>query len=215
MLDQLSFSLAVIDLDNTLYAADNGVFARMDQRMNAYICRELKLTPAQANTMRIQYWQQYGSTLKGLMLHHQQQAEPFLHEVHDINAHELLQPNPDLSQTLAALPMKKVIHTNGTRQHAEDVLSALAIRHHFSASYDIRFHDYTPKPCASTLIKLFQQEDVVSHQVLVIDDMQDNLKAAQQVGAQTAWVHQDAAHSAHPWDIGVTSFTQLLPQTTP
>ncbi|MDQ6989497.1 MAG: pyrimidine 5'-nucleotidase [Mariprofundaceae bacterium] len=209
MLKSYPFTLAVIDLDNTLYAANNGVFARMDQRMNTYICRELGLQAEQANALRLRYWQQYGSTLKGLMLHHQQAAEPFLDEVHDIQAHELLTADPQLNQMLTALTVTKVIHTNGTQQHAESILTALGIRHHFARIYDIRFNDYTPKPCSDTLLQLFAAEKVAAHQALVIDDMPDNLQAAQHLGAQTAWIHQGEKHGSHTWDMAAKSMLDL------
>ena len=45
----MPFDLAVIDLDNTLYAADNGVFARMDQRMTTFVARELGVDREEAD----------------------------------------------------------------------------------------------------------------------------------------------------------------------
>jgi len=210
MLSKLNFSLAVIDLDNTLYAADNGVFSRMDKKMNAYIQRELQVDKVEADILRVQYWQKYGSTLKGLMVHHGKEAEPFLEEVHDIQAHELLSPQPELHGVLDRLACKKVVHTNGTKEHAQTILSALDIHHHFDGIYDIRFNQYTPKPCQKTLEQLFAMEKVQANQVLVIDDMQDNLAVAKQAGAQTAWVHPQAEQTAHDWDAAATSFVGLL-----
>ncbi len=203
-------SLAVIDLDNTLYAADNGVFARMDQKMIAYIQRELGLDKQSADDIRIKYWKQYGSTLKGLMLHHGHEAEPFLLEVHDVAAHELLSPHDELHAVLQAMPMRKVIHTNGTKEHAETILDALGIRDCFATIYDIRFNQYTPKPCMATLKQLLAAEGVDAREVLVIDDVQDNLRVAKKAGAITAWVHPDAGKQVHTWDMAATSFVDLL-----
>ena len=213
MFRSYDISLAVIDLDNTLYAADNGVFARMDKKMISYIQRELGLDKQAADDIRIKYWRQYGSTLKGLMVHHGHDAEPFLFEAHDINAHELLAPHPELHSVLQAMPMRKVIHTNGTKEHAETILDALGIRDYFAAIYDIRFNQYTPKPCVTTLKQLFAAEGVDANKVLVIDDMQDNLRVAQEAGAITAWVHQDADKQTHVWDMAATSFLGLLLET--
>jgi len=210
MLSTLEFSLAVIDLDNTLYAADNGVFARMDAKMNAYIQRELDVNLDEANRLRIQYWQQYGSTLKGLMKHHGHDAEPFLKEAHDVNAHELLQSQPELRQILNGIDAKKVIHTNGTKEHAESILSALGILQDFDAIYDIRFNQYTPKPCQQTLLQLFKAEQVDQEAVLVIDDMENNLQVAKDLGAKTVWIHPEAEQKSHEWDIAATSFAALL-----
>jgi len=62
MLSNLDLKLLVIDLDNTLYAADNGVFSRMDEKMIAYIQRELGVGREEANVLRVKYWV-YGSRM--------------------------------------------------------------------------------------------------------------------------------------------------------
>ncbi len=210
MFANLNLSLVVIDLDNTLYEANNGVFARMDAQMNQYIRRELGVNQAEADMIRVKYWKQYGSTLKGLMEHHGHDAEPFLREAHDVNAHELLTPHPALRDVLQAMPARKVIHTNGTKEHAETILEALGIRDDFAEIYDIRFNAYTPKPCVDTLRLLFEAEGVSASEVLVIDDMEDNLAVAKQAGAKTAWIHQGKAYGSQTWDIVAPTFTALL-----
>ncbi len=202
----MPFDLAVIDLDNTLYAADNGVFARMDKRMTTFIAEALKISMAEADQLRIRYWKQYGSTLRGLMLHHGLDPEPFLLDVHDIQADTLLQPDVQLDQALARLPGHKVIHTNGIREHAERVLQALGIIHHFAAIYDIRFNNYIPKPCANTLARLIRSEGSMPARTLVVDDMPDNLQAAKQLGCKTVLIsHESDGH----WDFHIPSCHHL------
>ena len=163
----MPFDLAVIDLDNTLYAADSNVFARMDERMTAFVARELNIASTEANALRINYWKEYGTTLRGLMLHHGMEPEAFLHEVHDISVHEILVPDIELDQALAHLPCRKVIHTNGIREHAIRVLEALDVAHHFAAIYDIRFNHYQPKPSSATLSALVKLEGAVPHRTVV------------------------------------------------
>jgi len=203
----MPFDLVVVDLDNTLYAADSGVFARMDARMTAFVARELAVDEEQANVLRLRYWKRYGTTLRGLILHHDIEPEGFLHEVHDIGVHEMLAADTALGAALDALPGRKVIHTNGTKEHATRVLAALGVGHHFSHIYDIRFAAYTPKPCATTLGSLLRREAVVAQRTLVIDDMQENLAAARELGAQTALVA--AGNSANGWDYHAENFVAL------
>ncbi|MDQ6986173.1 MAG: pyrimidine 5'-nucleotidase [Mariprofundaceae bacterium] len=203
----MSFDLVVVDLDNTLYTADSGVFARMDARMTAFVARELAVDETQANVLRLRYWKRYGTTLRGLILHHDIEPEGFLHEVHDIGVHEMLEQDAALDAALAALPGRKVIHTNGSREHATRVLDALGVGRHFSHIYDIRFAAYTPKPCAATLGSLLCHEDVVAQRTLVIDDMQENLAAARDLGAQTALIC--AGGSVNGWDYHAENFVAL------
>jgi len=203
----MPFDLAVIDLDNTLYAADNGVFARMDKRMSDFVARELGVDHAEADRLRVKYWKEYGTTLRGMMLHHGMEAEPFLHYVHDIDAHEILRRDDELDAALARLPGRKVIHTNGIREHAERILAALGIAHHFERIYDIRFNDYIPKPCKVTLALLIENEGCEPERTLVVDDMPDNLRVARELGCKTVWISHDEA--SHEWDYRIPTFHPL------
>lgn len=202
----MPFDLAIIDLDNTLYAANNGVFARMDERMTRFVASELGLCESDANTLRVRYWKQYGTTLRGMMLHHGMEPEPFLKYVHDIDVHELLAPDHKLDAALNHLPGRKVVHTNGTREHASRVLESLGILHHFQAIYDIRFNRYKPKPCQRTLASLIGVEGAKPSRTLVVDDMVNNLQAARDLGCQTALVGHGQDDS---WDFHVASFHRL------
>lgn len=202
----MPFDLAVIDLDNTLYAADNGVFARMDKRMTAFVAKELKVDPQEADRLRVKYWKEYGTTLRGMMLHHGMEAEAFLHDVHDIDAHEILKADYQLDDALARLPGRKVIHTNGIHEHAERILDVLGIAHHFAAIYDIRFNNYMPKPNKETLAMLLEAEGVSPERTLVVDDMADNLKIARELGCKTVWItHEPDGH----WDYHIPHFHHL------
>ncbi|ATX82634.1 putative hydrolase of the HAD superfamily [Mariprofundus ferrinatatus] len=202
----MPFDLAVIDLDNTLYAADTGVFARMDKRMTAYVARELGVDAKEADRLRVKYWKEYGTTLRGMMLHHGMEPEGFLHDVHDIDAHEILKKDEELDAALARLPGRKVIHTNGITEHAERILAALGIRHHFERIYDIRFNDYIPKPCKETLALLIENEGCDPGRTLVVDDMADNLKVARELGCKTVWITQEP--EGH-WDFHIPRFHHL------
>jgi len=202
----MPFDLAVIDLDNTLYAADSGVFARMDKRMTAFVAKELDVAPEEADRLRVKYWKEYGTTLRGMMLHHGMEAEAFLHDVHNIDAHEILKPDYELDAALARLPGRKVIHTNGILEHAERILAALGIAHHFDAIYDIRFNNYIPKPNKETLSMLIKAEGCKPERTLVVDDMADNLKVARELGCKTVWItHEDESR----WDYHIPHFHQL------
>jgi len=203
----MPFDLAVIDLDNTLYAANNGVFARMDRRMTAYVASELEISEKAANDLRRRYWKQYGTTLRGLMLHHGLEPEPFLAYVHDINIHQILKPDTELNAALDLLPGRKVIYTNGIHEHACRVLKALHVGHHFDRIYDIRFNAYMPKPCSRTFAMLLESEGTDPSRALLVDDMADNLKIARNMGAKTAWITGDTSPSG--WDYQISRIHNL------
>lgn len=203
----MPFDLAVIDLDNTLYSANSGVFARMDKRMTAFVANELNVDSKAADKLRVKYWREYGTTLRGMMLHHGMEPEPFLHDVHDINAHEILSEDRELNRALARLPGRKVIHTNGIREHAERILETLGVLHHFERIYDIRFNNYIPKPCKETLAMLIEEEGSTPERTLVVDDMADNLAVASELGCKTVWITHETKKGR--WDYHLPSFHQL------
>jgi len=210
----MPFDLAVIDLDNTLYAAESGVFARMDRRMTAYVARQLGVDRAEADRLRVKYWKEYGTTLRGMMIHHGMEPEDFLHDVHDIDAHEILSVDKALNSALARLPGRKVIHTNGIREHAEKVLEALGVLHHFERIYDIRFNDYIPKPDRLTLALLIENEGAEPARTIVVDDMPDNLAVAAELGCRTVWIsrNSDPQNDEGRWDFHLPSFHTLPDQ---
>ena len=203
----MPFDLAVIDLDNTLYSADSGVFARMDRRMTAFVAKELGVDKKTADELRVKYWKEYGTTLRGMMLHHDMEPEAFLHDVHDINAHEILSEDRELNRALARLPGRKVIHTNGIREHAERILETLGVLHHFERIYDIRFNDYIPKPSKETLAMLIEEEGSTPERTLIVDDMPDNLAVASELGCKTVWITHETKKGR--WDYHLPSFHSL------
>lgn len=131
----------IFDLDNTLYPAEVKLFTQIEARMNTYVMRELGVDASTAQTLRKQYWRDHGTTLAGLMAHHQVDPMPYLHEVHDIDFSEL-SPDPALADAIRALPGRKIVHTNGDGAYAQRVLEHRGLQI-FDAIFgidDVGFH---------------------------------------------------------------------------
>lgn len=131
----------IFDLDNTLYPAEVKLFTQIEARMNTYVMRELGVDASTAQTLRKQYWRDHGTTLAGLMAHHQIDPMPYLHEVHDIDFSEL-SPDPALADAIRALPGRKIVHTNGDGAYAQRVLEHRGLQV-FDAIFgidDVGFH---------------------------------------------------------------------------
>ena len=95
--------------------------------------------------MQKQYYWEHGTTLAGLMSRHQVDPEHFLAAVHDIDYSPVAHA-PELVAALAALSKRKIVFTNGSRRHAEQVLARLGLAGAFDAIFDITDADYIPKP---------------------------------------------------------------------
>src|SRR4051812_21172354 len=75
----------VFDLDNTLYPVECPLFEQVDRRMTDYIAARFSLSHDAARRLQKDYWKRYGTTLKGLMLHHDIAPGEFLEFVHQID----------------------------------------------------------------------------------------------------------------------------------
>jgi putative hydrolase of the HAD superfamily len=179
----------IFDLDNTLYPASCNLFAQIDIRMRQFIAQTLKVDLDQAYTLQKRYYRDYGTTLRGLMLAHGLPPDEFLTFVHDIDYHAL-PPSPELARTLSDLPGRKLIFTNGTEKHAENVLARLGLSDHFDAIFDIRAAQYVPKPNAECYHRLTSRHAVDATRSAMFEDIARNLIPAAEVGMTTVWVHE-------------------------
>ena len=135
----------VFDLDNTLYSAQCRIFHQIDRRMGEFIAGLLGLAYEDARRLQKKYFHTYGTTLRGLMNNHQVDPSAYLEFVHDIDL-TAVAPDLALDAALARLPGIKVIFTNASRGHAEQVIRALGVARHFAAIFDIQDAGYLPKP---------------------------------------------------------------------
>src|ERR671939_102070 len=74
----------IFDLDNCLYPASTGLFSLIDERMGAYIERLLGVDAIEARRVQKMHFHGSGTTLAGLMKHHEVDPHHFMGEVHDI-----------------------------------------------------------------------------------------------------------------------------------
>src|ERR1700744_995836 len=135
----------VFDLDNTLYRADNGVFARIDARMTEFVSTHLGLGHNEARTLQKTLYRDHGTTLNGLIKLYGMDREPYLEFGHRIDLSDL-HPDPALGFAIERLPGKRYIFTNGCARHAARILARLELTHLFTEIWDIRTIGFAPKP---------------------------------------------------------------------
>mgnify|MGYP001209102141 CR=1 FL=1 len=181
----------IFDLDNTLYPASCNLFAQVDARMNAFIQRFLSVDATEAHRIQKQYFREYGTTLRGLMIRHGLAPAEFLEYVHAIDCSPV-QPSPALDAALGRLPGRKVIFTNGSVRHAENVIARLGVGHHFHGIFDIIAMDYVPKPDPSCYANLVARHDIDPRAAAMFEDLPRNLAPAAALGMTTVLVRTDA-----------------------
>ncbi|MDF3855703.1 pyrimidine 5'-nucleotidase [Paracoccus sp. P2] len=176
----------IFDLDNTLYAPEVRLFAQIERRMTAFVMRELRVTEPEANRLRSHYWRSHGTTLAGLMAEHGVDPLPYLREVHDIDF-TVLTPDPELAGLIAALPGRKIVHTNGDSAYAARVLEHRGLMV-FDAIHGVEEADFHPKPDPRAYAAVQAAEGFDPAQAAMFEDDPRNLAIPHSLGMRTILV---------------------------
>ncbi len=190
----------IFDLDNTLYSPRCDLFGQIDVRMKAYIARLLDIPPADARVIQKRYFHDHGTTLRGLMDRHHVDPAHFLDFVHDIDL-SVLRVDSALTQSLARLPGRRLVFTNGDAPYARRVLDALGLSGLFEDIHDIYATQFVPKPSASAYSTLLERFGIDPARALFVEDMARNLAPAKALGMTTVWINngsEKGADDAHP-----------------
>ena len=148
------------------------------------------------------YYQRYGTTLRGLMEEHAISSQEFLDFVHDIDRSSLV-PDHTLAEAITRLPGRKLILTNGSRQHAIKTARQLGIDHMFEDIFDIVAADLMPKPAAETYQRFFDAHQVDPASAAMFEDIAHNLEVPHARGMKTVLVTPKSGTQDHreDWEI--------------
>ena len=182
----------VFDLDNTLYPHHLNLWQQVDERIRDYIVGFLKVSRDEAFRVQKDYYRRYGTSMRGLMEEHGLQPDEFLELVHQID-HSPIEPNPALGDAIAKLPGRKLILTNGTRNHADAVMKRLGIGHHFEDVFDIRAAELEPKPRPQVYERFLQRHNVDPTRAAMFEDLARNLEVPHALGMTTVLVVPEGA----------------------
>lgn len=185
----------IFDLDNTLYPTSCRLFDQIHARMTAFISARFGLSPEAALARQKAYFREHGTTLRGLMVVDRIDPNEFLAYVHELDL-ACVPPDAVLAAALLALPGRKIVHTNGSRRHAERLLDHLGIAGSFCGIIDIEDAGYDPKPALAGYHELLRRHDVAPATALMVEDIAKNLVPAAALGMTTAWVRNPAEWGA-------------------
>lgn len=203
----------VFDLDNTLYHPSAGLFAQMDAKLSAYVCKLTGKSADDALKLCHDYWREHGSTLAGLIAEFDIEPQDYLIALHDIDISHLA-PEPQLARVIKALPGRKIVFTNGAHHHAERVLAARGLTQAFDAVYGVEQAEFLPKPHAAAFDKIFKKDGVTPQTAAMFEDEPRNLAVPHALGMCTVHVHdtpQPADHIQHHTS-DLTGFLSQLTQ---
>ena len=178
----------LLDLDETLYPRGNGVLARIDARINAYLRERVGIAPGEVDSVRRALRDRHGTTLRGLELRHAVDADEYLAEVHRVELSDLLAPAPQLRGLLERLPGRKVVFTNAPRRHADRVLRLLELGDAFESVLALEDLELRPKPDPVAYRAATARLGVEAADCAFVDDTRANAIGATRHGMRGVWL---------------------------
>ena len=188
----MRYTTFFFDLDETLYPHNNGLWAEIRLRINAFLHERMGFPLDQIESLREGYFNEYGTTLRGLQAHHQVDMDEYLAFVHDVPVKRYLSVNPDLRLAIQGLPVKKFIFTNADTNHARRVLEAVGLQGLFDGFIDV--HAIAPycKPMPEAFELALKVAGSPDPQLCVLlDDQRRVTRAARSLGMFTVLVGEE------------------------
>jgi len=177
----------VFDLDNTLYPADCGLWPQINQRVTLYLAALTGLDAISARALQRYYYHRHGTTLRGLVEEAAIDPEPFLAFVHDIDRSGLVR-DARLARAVERLPGRRLIFTNGSRDHALRTVERLGLDGLFEDAFDIVAAGLAPKPSERAYEAFFDRYGVDPAGAAMFEDIAKNLVTPKARGMTTILV---------------------------
>jgi putative hydrolase of the HAD superfamily len=177
----------IFDLDNTLYPHDSRVWPQIDDRITLYIAELFGLDGLSARALQKYFYHKYGTTLRALIDEYGVDPYDFLDFAHDID-HSDIELNEALGTAIERLPGRKLILTNGSRKHAENVARKIGILDHFEDVFDIAASDFVPKPERRAYERFLDRHGVEPARAAMFEDIAKNLVVPHDLGMTTTLI---------------------------
>ena len=197
MKDLKTMKYLLLDLDGVCYGKHNNyslekVFGQVSKRMTMFISERLKINMNEAKKLQTNYFYKYNTSLNGLMIHHDIPPEEFLKYVHTIDL-SFMKKDKIMRNELEKLDMEKFIFTNGSAEHAKNILTHLGIYDLFERNkvFDIKDAGYVPKPEARTFDLMVEKFGINPKETIYIEDIAKNLSIGYERGCTTVWLIND------------------------
>ena len=109
---------------------------------------------------------------------------------HDIDL-SFMEKDKVLREELEKSDMRKFIFTNGSTNHAKNVLSHLGIEDLFEGIFDISDAEYAPKPEPKAFDLMVKKFGINPKETIYVEDIAKNLSIGKERGCTTVWLIND------------------------
>jgi pyrimidine 5'-nucleotidase len=179
----VSYSTVFFDLDDTLYPASSGLWLAIKGRIRKYMHERLGIPAELVPDLSRQYYEQYGTALRGLQANYHVDMADYLAYVHDVPLASYIHPDPALRMVLQTVSGRKWIFTNADINHAKRVIRALGVEDCFNGIVDVVAIEPYCKPMPESFaiaLKIAGETD--PHRCVMIDDLPRTTRAAREQG---------------------------------
>jgi putative hydrolase of the HAD superfamily len=179
----VTISTIFFDLDDTLYPASSGLWPLIRERIGSFMSERLNIPVSDVPVLRKNFFEEYGTTLRGLQVNFSVDVADFLAYVHDVPLADFIHPDPVLQDVLRSLPARKFIFTNADVKHARRVLRILQLEQFFVGIIDITAIDPFCKPMPQSFqIALETAAETDPRRCAMIDDIPRTTRVAREQG---------------------------------
>lgn len=182
----------MLDLDETIYPSSTGLWDLIGERIKLFIHDRLGMPLEEIHALQYDYFNTYGTTLRGLEINHGIDAFDYLDFVHNVPIEEILNPDPQLRQILISYPHRKIIFTNSNEAHTRRVLNQIGIADLFEGIVDIQDMNPYCKPQPEAFHKALEHlGGLDAAECLFIDDSLRNIETADGLGMPVVYVNEN------------------------
>ena len=176
-----------IDVDDTLYPSDAGIWPLITDRIHA-IHERMGFDPQQIQAC-VTGFSPPTAQPYGLQLEFGADHLDYLQYVHNLDLSAQLIPDPELEQALSSLPQEKWVFTNASRAHAQRCMAHLGVSHCFTGIVAIEDTNPWCKPQIQAFERgLEMAGSPLPQNCAFVDDRADNLDTAAGLGMRVVLV---------------------------
>lgn len=178
----------LLDLDNTLYPKQSGMLDHIDQRIDDYLSERLQMEEDAVNRLRREYYEQYGTTLRGVRENHGIDPLEYIEHAYRIHIPDILAPDPKLASILEEIPLRKHIFSNSPKDYIVRVLETLGIQSSLERIFDLTFTGYRGKPDPESYRMVLETLGTGGERCIMVEDYAINLLPAKELGMTTVLI---------------------------
>ena len=181
----------LFDYDLTIYPhTERHILDRLDVNITQFVQNTIQCSRKEADAIRIQYHDKYGTTLNGMIANYQTDPNEYFDYIHSQENIVPPERNSDLEKLLGQIKGPKYIFTNGRMDWCLKGIQHMGIDTYFKEIFDIQYFNWQNKPAPSIYSEL-QNTLLGKHpgfQFLFLDDKEVNLTPAKELGWHTVWI---------------------------